>query len=59
MLSGVIGAFVAPLAGRLADSGHGQAVTDISIALLAITFALTWLAKLGLAGAVRHRRNCS
>jgi predicted MFS family arabinose efflux permease len=47
MLSGVIGAFVAPLAGRLADRGHGQAVTGISIALLAITFVLTWLGSSG------------
>ncbi len=47
MLSGVIGAFVAPLAGRLADKGHGQAVTGISIGLLAITFVLTWLGSSG------------
>lgn len=47
MLSGVIGAFVAPLAGRLADKGHGQAVTGISIGLLAVTFILTWLGSSG------------
>ena len=43
MLSGVAGAFVAPYIGHLADHGHGQRVTGIAIALVAIAFVLTWL----------------
>lgn len=43
MLSGVAGAFVAPYIGHLADHGHGQRVTGIAIALVALAFVLTWL----------------
>jgi predicted MFS family arabinose efflux permease len=42
MLSGVAGAFVAPYIGHLADHGHGQRVTGIAIALVALAFVLTW-----------------
>jgi predicted MFS family arabinose efflux permease len=43
MLSGVAGAFVAPLAGRLADRGHGRAVTAAAMIAATCCFALTWL----------------
>lgn len=43
MLSGVAGAFVAPYIGHLADHGHGQRVTGIAIALVALAFVLTWV----------------
>ncbi len=44
MLSGVAGAFVAPYIGHLADRGHSRRVTGIAIALVAVNFALIWIA---------------
>lgn len=43
MLSGISGAFIAPLAGRLADRGHVRAVTGAMMAAVGISFALTWI----------------
>ena len=43
MLSGVSGAFIAPLAGHLADRRHGRAMTATAILLAGASFALTWL----------------
>ena len=43
LLSGVAGAFVAPVVGRLADRGYSDAVTGIGMAAVMLSFALTWL----------------
>ncbi|MDB5503738.1 MAG: transporter [Tardiphaga sp.] len=43
LLSGVAGALIAPLAGRLADRGHSRAVTGVSIAAMGLSFVLTWI----------------
>jgi len=42
LLSGAAGAFIAPLAGRLADKGHGDALTIGAIVMVAIGFVLVW-----------------
>ncbi len=47
MLSGVAGAFIAPLAGRLADRGRSQIVTLVSIIAVAFAFVLTWIGGTG------------
>jgi len=47
MLSGVGGAFVAPLAGRLADRGYIPAVTGTAIIAIALSFVLTWIGGTG------------
>lgn len=41
-LAGVAGALSAPVAGRLADRGHSQLATGISLALAALSFVLGW-----------------
>ncbi|HEY0329213.1 MAG TPA: MFS transporter [Rhodopseudomonas sp.] len=46
LLSGVAGAFIAPLAGRLADHGHSRALTGAAMAAVALSFVL-----MGLGGA--------
>lgn len=43
LLSGAAGAFVAPVAGRLADKGYGDALTFAAIVMVAIGFALVWV----------------
>lgn len=43
MLSGVIGAFVAPYVGHLTDQGYSRALTGLAIVLIAAGFALTWI----------------
>jgi predicted MFS family arabinose efflux permease len=43
LLSGVAGAMIAPLAGRLADRGHSRAVTGIAILAMGLSFVLTWI----------------
>jgi predicted MFS family arabinose efflux permease len=47
MLSGVGGAFIAPLAGRLADRGRGRTVTGIAMAAVTLSFVLTWFGSTG------------
>jgi predicted MFS family arabinose efflux permease len=47
MLSGVGGAFVAPLAGRLADRGYIPAVTGATMIAVALSFVLTWIGGTG------------
>jgi predicted MFS family arabinose efflux permease len=47
MLSGVGGAFVAPLAGRLADRGYIPAVTGATMIAVASSFVLTWIGSAG------------
>lgn len=47
LLSGVAGAFVAPLAGYLADRGHSDAVTLTAFSLVAASFVLTFLGAQG------------
>jgi predicted MFS family arabinose efflux permease len=47
MLSGVGGAFVAPLAGRLADRGYIPAVTGATMIAVALSFILTWIGSTG------------
>jgi predicted MFS family arabinose efflux permease len=42
LLSGAAGAFIAPVAGRLADKGHGDALTIAAIVMVAIGFVLVW-----------------
>lgn len=42
LLSGAAGAFIAPLAGRLADKGYGDALTFGAIAMVSIGFVLVW-----------------
>ena len=43
LLSGASGAFVAPLAGRLADHGRSDTTTMVAMAMVLFSFALTWL----------------
>ncbi|HEY0220131.1 MAG TPA: MFS transporter [Afipia sp.] len=43
LLSGAAGAFIAPVAGRLADKGYGDALTFGAIALVTIGFVLVWI----------------
>jgi predicted MFS family arabinose efflux permease len=43
LLSGVAGALIAPLAGRLADSGHSRAIIGAAIVAMGLCFVLTWL----------------
>ncbi|MBC7578277.1 MAG: MFS transporter [Tardiphaga sp.] len=47
LLSGVAGAMVAPLAGRLADSGHSRALTGAAIVAMGLSFVLTWIGGTG------------
>ena len=47
LLSGIAGAFVAPLAGRLADRGHTDVVTAVGIAAVTLSFGLAWLGSRG------------
>ena len=42
-LAGVAGALAAPVAGRMADRGHGQRATGLSMALVAASFVLSWI----------------
>jgi len=44
-LVGAIGAVAAPIAGRLADAGHGQAATLLALVLAPLAFLLGWLPK--------------
>ena len=43
LLSGVAGAMIAPLAGRLADRGHSRALTGAAIAAMGLSFVLVWV----------------
>lgn len=43
LLSGAAGAFVAPVAGRLADKGYGDALTLGAIITVALGFVLVWI----------------
>lgn len=43
LLSGVAGAMIAPLAGRLADRGYSRAVTGVAVAAMGLSFILTWI----------------
>ena len=43
LLSGVAGAFVAPVVGRLADRGYSDAVTGVAMAAVMLSFVLAWL----------------
>ncbi|RTL51707.1 MAG: MFS transporter [Bradyrhizobiaceae bacterium] len=43
LLSGAAGAFVAPIAGRLADKGYGDALTFGAIFMVAAGFVLVWI----------------
>jgi predicted MFS family arabinose efflux permease len=47
LLSGVAGAFVAPLAGRLADRGYSDSVTVVSMVLVIVSFAVAWIGSTG------------
>ena len=47
LLSGVAGAFVAPVVGRLADRGYSDAVTGIGMAAVTLSFVLAWLGSSG------------
>ena len=51
-LAGVSGAVAAPLAGRLADGGHGRAVTVSSMLIVAAAFLIVNLAPTGSAAAL-------
>ncbi len=42
-LAGVAGALAAPVAGRMADRGHGHRATGLALALVAASFVLSWL----------------
>lgn len=44
LLSGASGAFVAPLAGRMADRGHADLASALAMLLVIASFALTWAA---------------
>lgn len=46
-LVGVAGAIAAPIAGRLADRGHAHAGSLVAMAMVALSFALTWSAAQG------------
>jgi predicted MFS family arabinose efflux permease len=43
LLSGVAGALIAPVAGRLADRGHSRAMTGVAIVAMGSSFILTWI----------------
>ena len=43
LLSGAAGAFIAPVAGRLADKGYGDALTFGAIIMVTIGFVLVWI----------------
>ncbi|WP_034468618.1 MFS transporter [Afipia sp. P52-10] len=43
LLSGVTGALIAPVAGRLADKGYGRTVTGVAILAVALSFVLAWI----------------
>lgn len=43
LLSGVAGALIAPVAGRLADRGHSRAMTGVAIVAMGSSFVLTWI----------------
>ncbi|MDB5653566.1 MAG: major facilitator superfamily transporter [Tardiphaga sp.] len=43
LLSGVAGAMIAPVAGRLADRGHSRAVTGVAIGAMGLSFVLVWI----------------
>jgi predicted MFS family arabinose efflux permease len=43
LLSGVAGAMIAPLAGRLADRGYSRALTGAAIAAMGLSFVLVWI----------------
>lgn len=43
LLSGVAGALIAPLSGRLADRGHSRLMTGVSIAAMGASFILTFV----------------
>ncbi len=47
LLSGIAGAFVAPVVGRLADRGYSDAVTAIAMAAVMLSFVLTWAGSSG------------
>jgi predicted MFS family arabinose efflux permease len=46
-LVGVAGAVAAPMAGRWADKGHTRLASGLSMAAIALAFAMTWLAPVG------------
>lgn len=43
LLSGVVGAFLAPLSGRLADRGYGNAVTGTAMVAVTLSFVIVWI----------------
>lgn len=43
LLSGVAGALIAPLAGKLADRGHSRMITGVAIVAMGACFVLTWI----------------
>jgi predicted MFS family arabinose efflux permease len=47
LLSGVAGAMIAPLSGRLADRGYSRAVTGIAILAMGLSFVLVWIGGAG------------
>jgi len=47
LLSGVAGALIAPLAGRLADRGYSRTVTGVAILAMGLSFVLTWIGGTG------------
>jgi predicted MFS family arabinose efflux permease len=43
LLSGVAGALIAPVAGKLADHGHSRAITGVAILAMGLSFVLVWV----------------
>ena len=43
LLSGVAGALIAPVAGKLADHGHSRAITGVAILAMGLSFVLVWI----------------